>query len=68
LSAHGDRGFGHCLPRLKPAFTSLLTPTRLVQGNNNIGLGSLKISGRIVERDMSIFADANERQIDRMVL
>ena len=50
---------------LKPSFRNLLTAARVVELDDDVGGLDSEISGRIVEGEMAIFTDANERKIDR---
>ena len=45
----------------------LLAPTRFVQFDDKIWLIGFKIGRRVVESQMSVFADSNKRDIDRML-
>lgn len=62
---HRDRARGHLRQIRKPALTHLLSATSLVQFNNDVRILGLKIRGRIIERNMPVLPDADERQIDR---
>ena len=54
---HGDGLLGNSVEILEPAFADLLEATRVVQGDDDVGFFRIEIGGRIVERDVPIFAD-----------
>ena len=66
--AHGYRPLRHVIQSREPAFAELLFPTHLIQIHHKIRSFRIEVGGRIVERDMSVFADADERNIDRLFL
>ena len=57
----------HLVKSSKPAFAYLLKPTRLIQFNDNIGRFGLEVSRRIIEGEVSILADADERHVNRVL-
>src|SRR5262245_10611224 len=62
---HGYRFLRHLIERRKPSLADLLAATRFIELNHYVGLFSLKIGRRIVEREMSFFAYADKSDINR---
>src|SRR6202162_3330539 len=65
LHRHRDGALRNSVEILEPTFSDLLQPASLVQCHGDVRLFCIEIGGRIVERDMSIFADTQKRDIDR---
>jgi len=61
---HRDRAAGHVREALEPAFPKLLPAARFVQVDHDVRRFALKVSGRIVERQVSVFADPDESHVD----
>jgi len=64
-----SNAYAHCLSwnvvqLRKPTLADLLPPASLVQSNDKIRHFCLEVSRRIVERQVPIFANATEREID----
>src|SRR5207245_7917523 len=49
----------------EPALADLLPPARFVQGHDEVRGVGLEIGGRIVEGEVAVLADADERDVDR---
>jgi hypothetical protein len=52
----------------EPTFAHLLAAASLVQVYNDIRVLNLKIGWRVIERQVPVFADADQRQVDRILL
>src|SRR5438045_3946647 len=63
---HRDRSSRNFFKAAEPPFADLLTPASLVEFDNQIRLCRFKVGGRIVESQMTVFADADERRINRV--
>ena len=55
----------HIRQLLKPAFTNLLAPATLIQIDDEIWRLGLEIGRRIIKRHVSIFANADESNVNR---
>ncbi len=62
--AHRDRACWNFIQRGEPPLTKLLCSAFLVKVYDEIRLVGLEICGRIVKRKMTIFANANQSNID----
>ena len=51
--------------RGEPALADLLAPAGLVERDDEVGLLGVEIGGRIVEGEVAVLADADERDVDR---
>lgn len=51
--------------RREPTFSYLLLSTCLVEGNNMVLLGRLKIRGRVIKCQVTILTYADQSEIDR---
>src|SRR5215469_3273921 len=60
---HTDRPPGNVRNLPKPALADLLSTAGFIELDNHEWLLGLEIRGRIVERQMPVFADANERNV-----
>jgi hypothetical protein len=60
-----DRACRHVRDRLEPPFTNLLAPARFVELDDQVGLVGLEVGRRVVEGQVAVLADADERAIDR---
>src|SRR5262249_19234236 len=49
----------------EPCFAHLLAPTGLIKVHDNVRFLDLKICGRIVERDVAVFTDAQKSDVNR---
>src|SRR5579862_1277467 len=63
--AHRDRAHGHIGQGLEPAFAELLAAAGLIEIDHDVRFFGFKISGRIVEGQMSVLANADESYVDR---
>ena len=62
---HRDRLRRHLVDRGEPAFAHLLAPARLVQLHDEVRALGDEVRRRIVEREMSVLADADKGDVDR---
>ncbi len=65
--AHRDRLARDIVQRRKPTFAQLLPAARFIELDENVRLVCLKIGRRVVEGQVAVLADADERHVDRMV-
>ena len=61
---HRDRARWHVGERREPAFADLLPPARLVERHDDVRLARVEVRGRIVEGEVAVLADADERDVD----
>ena len=61
---HRDRPGWHVVNRREPALTYLLAPARLVKGNDKVRSRVRKISRRIIEGKVAVFANSDTRDVD----
>src|SRR6516225_2243733 len=64
LHRHGNGLLGNFIEILEPAFADLLQPARMVKSNSDVWLFRVEVGGRIVERDVPIFTDAQKCNIN----
>src|SRR5579862_2881879 len=62
---HGEGPRGHLRYVGKPSFSDLLLPASLIQIHNDIGLFHLEIRRRVIERDVPVFTDSEECNVNR---
>src|SRR5580704_5977386 len=62
---HGDRILRHLRNIGEPGLAHLLLSARLIEIYDEIRFFGIKISGRIVEGNMTVLADSKKRDIDR---
>ena len=66
--AHRDGLARHVVDRREPAFPHLLFAAILIEVDDDIGCLGVEVSGRVVEGEMTVFADAGETYVDGMGL
>ena len=62
---HRDSLRWHCRKILEPSFSHLLEPASFVEVDHDESLFGFEIRRWIVESEMAVLADANERYVDR---
>src|SRR6476646_2038293 len=61
---HRDRSFRDVVEAREPAFPNLLAAACFVQGDDDVRRRRIEVGGRVVEGEVSIFADTYERHVD----
>src|SRR5204862_2902818 len=61
----GDGALRHFVDASEPAFPHLLAPARIVERHDQVRLFGVEISGWIVEGQVTVFADADEGDVNR---
>ena len=61
---HRNRARRHIVDRIEPAFADLLAAAGVVEIDDEIRLARVEVGRRIVEGEVAVLADADERDVD----
>ena len=64
---HGDGPCGHVVERVEPPLARLLTSACVVELDEEVRTVGLEVGGGVVEREMPVLADPDERDVDGLL-
>ncbi len=65
LHRHRERVGGHVVARSEPTLADLLVAALVIERNNLVGALAVNVGRRIVEREVTVFTDADTSDVDR---